>query len=413
MDMVQTTSDPSIDMNTTPIDLVFDEESGVIHSRDNKTNIGADDAGGMTALMGLAINKNYQHGPLRMLFTYDEETTMQGAVQLNPKVLNTKYLLNVDAGPVGSACISSAGVMKALFTKTYSTTAPLKDKLITVSIKGLLGGHSGVDIAKKRMSSNYIVAKILKRLLDENVSFQLSSIEGGEGANIIASRAEFGLVVGNDDLEHAKEIIINEFNTQKEQNSEDTDATLTIEEDNSSNLTCLNAEDVQNFVNFLSELPHGCREMDSQFKDKPAVSSNLGIVSFKDGKLEITIHSRSNLDGRNEELDVRFQEICNKYNVTYTVLSRYFGWEKDKDTSFLDLWNKSYMDTCKIQACNYITHGGLECSRFLEKNPNLKMLSVGMDISEEHAVTEAFYTKSLPVFYACLINFLENTNTLN
>lgn len=323
--MVQTTADPSIDMNTTPIDIVFDEKMNALHSRDNKTNIGADDAEGMAALMGLSINKNYNHGPLRMLFTYDEETSMQGAIELSPEVLNANYLLNIDSGPVGSACISSAGVLKAIFTKCYSTTNQQNEKLITVSIKGLLGGHSGVDIAKKRMSSNYVTAKILKKLLDENVNFKISYIEGGEAANIIANRAEVGIVVENSDLDRAKEIITNEFKDQKAQNPEDKDATLDINDEDSSSVTCLNAEDTQNLVNFFSELPHGCREMDSQFKDKPAVSSNLGIVSLKDGKLEITIHSRSNIDGKNEELDASFQELCKNYNVEYTVASRYLG----------------------------------------------------------------------------------------
>ena len=133
--MVQSTADPSINMNTTPIDIVLNEETKALESRDHKTNIGADDAEGMTALMNFAINKNFKHGPLRLLFTYDEEITMEGAVRLSPEVLNSDYLLNVDGGPVGSACVSSAGVFKAGIAKQYQPATSNLDTKLSVHIK--------------------------------------------------------------------------------------------------------------------------------------------------------------------------------------------------------------------------------------------------------------------------------------
>ena len=229
-DMVHTTADPSIDLATTPIDIVIDEDTGGMHSRDYKTNIGADDAEGMTALMILSTNTKYKHGPLRMLFTYDEETTMQGAIDLSPEVLSPEYLLNVDGGPVGSACISSAGIIKTEFSKNFPKCNQSANTQLDISISGLAGGHSGLDIAKSRTSANKLLADLLKKVTDQNIDIQLTEINGGEAANIIASKANFSILVDSSNVDQVKQIINEEFNAQIQANKDDSYATLNITE---------------------------------------------------------------------------------------------------------------------------------------------------------------------------------------
>lgn len=411
-DMVHTCADPSIDMSKTPVDIVFDEETNCLHSRDNKTNIGADDAEGMTALMALATNKNYSHGPLRMLFTYDEETTMQGAIKVSPEVIDAKYLINIDGGPVGGTEYSSAGIFKVEITDTYQLEASNFEKKLDVNIKDLYGGHSGVDIAKNRMSANVVVIESLKKLIDEGVDFQIINISGGNATNAIPSYANFSLLVKCDDAQKANDLITETFNSQKEGKTEDKNASIEITESNRGDEKALSLAESKNLVELLGDMPHGCRETDKDDSTQPTVSSNLGIIRVENGQLKIVIHSRSNINGKNEELDQQLRETCNKHQATYTVTNSYKPWEKNEDTRINDLYTQSFKNVCDVEPVEYRTHAGLECSRFLEKNPNLNMLCLGMDVANEHMVTECLYTKSIPVFYASLINMLENANQL-
>lgn len=410
--MVHTSADPSIDMNTTPVDIVFDEELNALHSRDYKTNIGADDAEGMVALMALATNKNYSHGPLRMLFTYDEETTMEGAIKVSPEVINAKYLINIDGGPVGGAETSSAGIIKVEITDNYQLEASKLDKKLDVNINGLYGGHSGVDIAKNRMSANVVLIESLKKLISEGVDFQIVNLSGGNATNAIPSYANFTILVKDSDAQKAQDLITEVFNSQKEGKKDDKDANIEIEASNRGDEKALSVAETKNLVELLGDMPHGCRETDKNDKTKPTVSSNLGIIKLENGQLKIVVHSRSNINGKNEELDQQLKETCKKHEATYTVVNWYQPWEKNKDTRINDLYMKSFRNVCDVEPVEYTTHAGLECSRFLEKNPDLNMLCLGMDVANEHMVSECLYTKSMPLFFASLINLLENAHEL-
>ena len=410
--MVQTSADPSIDMSKTPVDIVFDEERNCLHSRDNKTNIGADDAEGMTALMALATNKNYSHGPLRMLFTYDEETTMEGAMKVSPEVVDAKYLINIDGGPVGGAEISSAGIFKVEITDNYQLETSKLDKKLDVNINGLYGGHSGVDIAKNRMSANVVMIEGLKKLIAEGVDFQIVNISGGNATNAIPSYANFTLLVKGSDVQKANDLLTEVFNSQKEGKNDDKDANIEISESNRGDEKALSVAETNNLVELLGDMPHGCRETDKDDSSMPTVSSNLGIINLDNGHLKIVIHSRSNINGKNEELDQQLKDTCKKHEATYTVTNWYQPWEKNKDTRINDLYMKSFRNVCDVEPVEYTTHAGLECSRFLEKNSNLNMLCLGMDVANEHMVTEALYTKSMPLFFASLVNMLENAGEL-
>ena len=411
-DMVHTTNDESIDMNTTPIDVVFDESINGLHSKDYKTNIGADDGEGLVTMMALSTNTNFKHGPLRMLCTYDEEITMEGAMRLSPEVLNANYLLNVDAGPVGSACVSSAGILRVGFNNQYQLAASNKNSILEVELKDLAGGHSGVDIAKNRLCANVCASQILQKLVDENIEFNLINMYGGEGPNIISSKAYFSIAINESDVENAKNIIENEFNSQKNGHNDDKNAYVWFNDKKESNIAALSINDTKTVVKFINELPHGVREMSEVRPDMPAVSSNFGTITLYNGQLKVVVHSRSNKQNANDELDKKFVELSKQYGIAYSVDNKYAAWENSEDKTLSNLFAESFKNTSGIETVDYISHAGLECSRLYEKNPNLKMLSIGMDVADEHMVTETLYTKSMPAFFASFIYFLENANQL-
>lgn len=165
-------------------------------------------------------------------------------------------------------------------------------------------------------------------------------------------------------------------------------------------------------MNFINGLPHGAREMSEVDPEQPAVSSNFGIVTLDNGQFKVVVHSRSNKEKANDELDTKFVELSKEYGIAYSVDNRYAAWENSEDKTLSNLFAESLKNTSGIELVEYISHAGLECSRFYEKNPNLKMLSIGMDVADEHMVTETLYTKSMPPFFASLVYFLENANQL-
>ena len=412
MDMVQTATDKSYDMNKNPIQIVYDEDKAALHSKDNLTNIGADDAEGITALMALATNKNYNHGPLRMLFTYDEETTMQGAIEVSPQAINADYLVNVDSGPVGAACVSSAGVIKIKLTKQFQAAAPSLNTQLDVLIDGLTGGHSGVDIHKDRLNANIMCAQILKKLSDEGIDYQIAKLDGGWAMNIISTACHFVLYVDSANLDKVQEIIDNEFEAIRAGHTEDKDGHISMSTKGPKVQNALCTLDSKTLVDLLLKIPHGLKEMNQKYPDTPAVSSNFGLLYLENGKLSLVDFARSDRDSCSDEFLENFKQLKNEYSAEIETLSRYSAWELSDDTRIVDLFKDSFKKTSNIDAVSYVSHGGLECSRFLEKNPNLKMLSVGMDVADEHMVTETLYTKSIPAFYASMIYFLENANVL-
>ena len=411
-DMVQTTQDPNYNMNNQPIDIVFDEETASYHSRDYKTNIGADDAEGIIAMMNLAINKNYKHGSLRLLFTYDEEVTMQGARELSLDVLNSDYLINIDAGPVGATCVSSAGILKTKLEHQYANTNQLLNTQLNIEISNFCGGHSGLDINKKLLSANVVMNELLKKLIDQDVNFQIESIEGGDKPNAIANISKASIFVDEKESNLVKDILTNEFDEQKKGFDKEKNAIIEISEKKTTATSALSVDDSKKLINMVSEIPHGCRESDNDVDKSPLVSSNFAMISLKNGMLDITIHSRSNINGKNDEVEAQLQQLAKEYGFTYTVENKYEGWEDSADNKLKALWEQSSLNACNIKNKEIKAHGGLEISRFLEKKPDLQMLAIGMDVAEEHMVTETLYTKSMPAFFAILLNFLENANQL-
>lgn len=185
MDMVGTNEDENIDMTNVPINAVLDKDTGEIHSYDYETNIGADDAEGITTMMAIASNKNIKHGPIRLLFTYEEETTQAGAQAVTEDVIDADYLINIDCGPVGVIVESSAGAITVNYDKTYNVAESPNMTELDCHMYYLLGGHSGVDIDKDIIIAKNLVKNMFNDLDNHNIEYQLSYSKAGKAVNAI------------------------------------------------------------------------------------------------------------------------------------------------------------------------------------------------------------------------------------
>lgn len=308
MDMVVTT-DPSytnFDKATTGIDAVYDKEAGMIYSRDRKTSLGADDGQGLGLCLAIAKNDTkFEHGPIRLLFTYDEETTMQGAKTVSADVINADYFINFDNSPCGFAATSAAGVLPIEFTKKYPTAAPTEkgaSQNMTFKVDGLKGGHAGTDIEKGNASASVILTKYLNELKDKKIHFRIVSIDCGQAHNAIPTNMTLTLNVNKKHEEEARQAFEDVCNQIKKECPNDNGLNSEIAITDASGMFP-SQQDSEKIQDILNCLPNGIIEKDEKYKDVVSKSCNVGIIRFGDGQLYVRASYRSS-DNQDME-DVR------------------------------------------------------------------------------------------------------------
>lgn len=406
MDMVCTTKDPSFNMENAEIETVMDPETLAIHSKDYLTNIGADDAEGITTLMSIADNKDVKHGPLRLLFTYEEETTMAGCMKVTSEMLDADYLINVDCGPIGILIDSSCGLHSFDINKTYNTEIN-KDKDITdVNINDLLGGHSGVDIDKPRISAKQFLCDLCKKLIDEKIDFQFASIKAGKAENAIMNSMNFQIATDKSKTAQVRDIIGKLFTEVKEQYPDDVNATISVKLLDDINLPIISVKDSINLYECLNSVDQGALEF--RDKTKTTVSCNMGVIDFNNGKLTASTLFRSNIDERIDEFANKIKDASNKYQFEYKANKKEASWPSKEDNKLGKLFLESYVNVCGFEGTLTNIHAGLECGQFVKVKPEIQMISIGADLDNEHGVKESWYTKSLPTHFASILYVLEN-----
>lgn len=187
MDMVSTFVDdkPTFDPTTQGVDAVCDQDTGVIHSKDYQTNIGADDGVGMAVMLAFAKNaNNFEHPAMRLLFTSDEEVGLVGASKLSEGVLDSDYLINIDGSYIGQICVSSAGTVNGDLDKTFQTSAPAaNDKYVSIELTNLQGGHTADSVTKPIVRATHLGFRCLNELSKNNIPYKLASFVSGTSAN--------------------------------------------------------------------------------------------------------------------------------------------------------------------------------------------------------------------------------------
>lgn len=405
-DMVNTTKDPNYNMENNEIETVMDPETLSIHSKDYLTNIGADDAEGITTLLTLATNKKVNHGPLRLLFTYEEETTMAGCKNVTAEMLDADYLINVDSGPIGMPIDSSCGNYSFDLSKNY-TTSPGKDKVVTeINLNGLLGGHSGVDIHKPRISTKQFLCDLCNKLNEENIQYQFAYIRAGKAENAILNSMTFQIATEKSNADKFRDIVADLFAQTKEKYPDDSDAKVSVKLIEDNNIALISPEDSKNLYECINSVPQGAIEY--RDKNHPTVSCNMGVMDFKDGKLLCTTLFRSNIDERIEEFGNQIKDSSEKYKFEYKMNKSGKSWPSKEDNKLGKLFLEAYENVCGFQGTLTNVHAGLECGEFVQVKPGIQVISIGEDVDNEHGVKETWYTKSIPAHFASILYVLEN-----
>lgn len=406
MDMVpQKTSDSNHNFLTDPINAYIDGEWVTA----DRTTLGADN--GMGVALGLAAieDPSVKHGPIEILVTYDEETGMTGANTLEPGILKGDILMNLDSEQEGELCVGCAGGLDVSAQFKYlKYNTPADYKGLKVTVKGLQGGHSGMDISLYRANANKAVARMILPAI-ELLGVKVVSFTGGSLRNAIPFEAEAELVIPQENLAAVRQMIESEFGRIKAEFKEsDPTATLIVEE-------CAAApKHIQpsvmlRAVKAMLACPSGVIRMSRTMKGLTETSINMAIVRTEKGK--ITIHSlmRSSVNSAKAALANRVRcifELAGADDIQFA--GGYSGWTPKLDTPMNKIMMEQYKKVTGEEMEIMATHGGLECALLGAKYPNWEMVSVGPTIKYPHSPDEKVNIASVARTWEYLKAVLEN-----
>ncbi len=351
-----------------------------------KTTLGADDGMGVALAMELLTAPDLQCGALRGVFTVSEETGLGGAEDIAPEFLQADILFNLDSDVTFT--IGCAGGSRFTAQAELECRAADKShKAVTLKLKNMLGGHSGVDIHRNVGSAAVVTGKLLAEI--SRSGFALSSVLSGTLANAIAREA---VVCGTVPPEHYAEIaaVIERYN--KELNAEletapDTPVTLTMESSASVPDRVLTPEAQADLLAVWNLLPHGVLEKECD--GSTGTSSNLGVVSGSSGSAwQFTLLVRSLYDDRRNAVTAEALELLHKYGFAGAVDSAYTSWEPSRESELLEFACKVYKDVLGKDPERFVVHGGLEPGIFCGMNPDLQMLSFAPATCAVHSPQE-------------------------
>ena len=404
MDMVpQKTPDSTHNFETDPIQTWIDGE----WVKTKGTTLGADNGLGIAANMAVMEDKTLKHGPIEALCTADEETGMYGANDLPTGQMNSDILLNLDTEDEGEMIVGSAGGVDITGTIEYKPVETEEgDKAIKVTIKGLKGGHSGLEINEGRANAN----KQMVRFVREAISLcdaRLAEWHGGNMRNAIPNSCVVVLTVPAENVEATKELV----EDWKEQIVEDyygiEDAIEFFCEDVETPKTEVPADIQDNLIDAIYACHDGVIRMIPTIPTKVETSSNLAIINITDSKAEMLILARSSSESMKDYVTKTVSSAIAMVGMKVITSGDYFGWNPNPNSPMVALMSKIYKDLFNQDPTVQVCHAGLECSVILGKYPGLDIVSFGPTIRSPHTAGERAHIPSVTKFWQFLVKTLE------
>ena len=406
MDMVpQKNKDTQHDFENDPIQTYVDGE----WVRAKGTTLGADNGMGVAAIMAAMEDKTLKHGPLQALITADEETGMYGAFGLKPGTVEGEILLNLDSEEEGELYIGCAGGEDLTATLEYKEeeTDP-EDVALKVTLKGLRGGHSGIQIGWGHANANKLMARFMNQVITYDEAC-LVSWEGGNMRNAIPRECEAVITVPASEVDD-----VLAFVGECEQVWRDEFATI---EDGLS----FTAERVElpkmmvpdeirdNLVDAIFACPNGVERFIPTIPDTVETSSNLAIVEIGNGKAAIKVLTRSSRESMKDYRNTAIESCFSMAGMQVVRSGGYSGWEPDVNSPILHAMKESYKAQFGEIPSVKVIHAGLECGIIGAVVPGLDMISFGPTLQCPHTPEERCLIPSVTKFYEFLIATLENT----
>jgi dipeptidase D len=370
------------------------------------TTLGADNGIGVATIMALLSSKDIAHPPLEALFTIDEETGMTGALELKGGLLSAKYMLNLDTEEDTELTIGCAGGIDVTISGNYNAEN-LNSGYVSykISIKGLTGGHSGMDIHLGRANANKLMNRFLKKASE--LGIRISSIDGGSLRNAIP-RESFAIIAVEDSRLSDLEKLLNNFSVIYKSEYNTTDPNLSVLWEKCDNVTSVLPVEFQNkVIAAIYACPNGIYRMSPDIKDLVQTSNNLARVSIQNGEYKILCLTRSSVDSEKMDEAEAIRSVFSLIGAKIEFGGSYPGWTPNPTSRLVSIMRELYVEIFKTAPHVNACHAGLECGILGTNYPEMEMISFGPNIRGAHSPDEMVQISSVQKFWNYLLEVLK------
>ena len=384
MDMVAVKK-PDADIDMAKDGLRLAVEGDYLYAQD--TSLGGDDGIAVAYALAILDSDEIAHPRLEIIITVDEEVGMDGARELDVSMLKGKRMLNLDSEEEGIILAGCAGGARVDWFLPVVRERK-EGSVYRLSVKGLLGGHSGAEIDKERGNANSLMGRVLYEL-NEVVPVYLTKLEGGLADNAIPREASAVILT-----ETGKERLIEdavkavEAELKQELQTKDPGIGVEIERLADGSGDCISGGDMGKLIYLLFGAPNGVQAMSADIAGLVETSLNMGIVSLKEDKAVIQFSVRSSLESSKRILIRRLENLARMAGAVQEVRGDYPGWAYKKDSPFRDMAVRIFKDMYGKEPEIQAIHAGLECGLLSSKIPDLECISIGPDMKDIHTTEE-------------------------
>ncbi|WP_343607391.1 aminoacyl-histidine dipeptidase [Chryseobacterium oranimense] len=406
LDMVcQKNNDVNFDFETEGIKMEVDGD----WVKAKGTTLGADNGLGVATIMSILESSDIPHPAMEALFTIDEETGMTGALGLKPGQLTGEILLNLDTEEDDEIDIGCAGGVDVTITQNYGTE-DVKGQIVRLEVKGLQGGHSGMDIHKGFGNANIILGRLFySGLTKQNI--QLISVDSGGLRNAIP-REGVAIISVRNAQEFIEEVTVLKKEILEEFASVEPGLQINIENSTTSD-KAISEEDSRKVILTLKALHNGVYRMSPDVKDLVEASNNVARVELKGGELKILNLTRSSVDSSKYSVAEQLKSVAELAGMNVEFSGSYPGWKPKPGSEIVQLMEKIYTEKFGEKPHVVACHAGLECGIIGANYPEMEMVSFGPTIRGAHSPDEKANIPSAQKFWSFTKDILANIPVKN
>ena len=407
IDMVcEKNSDVVFNFETDPIQTYIEDD----WVKAKGTTLGGDNGIGMAMMLALLASDDISHPALECLFTVDEETGLTGAFALEKNFLTGQTLINLDSEDDGEIFVGCAGGIDTTAKLSYTNDkCPEGYFAFSIKVKGLTGGHSGDDINKGRGNANKILNRYLWKI-NKITDLRLSKIDGGNLRNAIPREAQATVCVPYAEKENVR-VLLNHYIAELEIELGDVEPKMQILlESEILPESVIDKKTSNALLNVLYACPHGVKAMSRDMPNMVETSTNLASIKMTENQeIVITTSQRSSVESSKYDIANQVEAVLLLSGATVSHGDGYPGWKPNLKSDVLKIAQESYKTLFHSEPNIRAIHAGLECGLFLEKYPNLDMISIGPQMYGVHSPDERLSISSTQKCWEWLVEILKNS----
>jgi dipeptidase D len=404
LDMVpQKNADKTHDFTTDPIEAYVDGD----WVKARGTTLGADNGIGMASALAILGSDDIQHGPLEVLLTIDEEAGMTGAFGVEPGMLDAEILINTDSEQEGEIYMGCAGGVDAEFTVPVQWQNTASGVIaFDLSLTGLKGGHSGVNIHLGRGNANKLLARFLA---DHATALELAiaGFSGGSLRNAIPREATVSLTVPSAKLAQLQQAVT-EFEALLKFELAAVEPALKLSLTEVPTPTqVLTAATQQTLIHLLNLCPNGVMRMSDEVEGVTETSLNMGVISTKEHSIQVLCLIRSLIDSGRQQVESMLSSLAQLSGTEVKFSGAYPGWKPNPDSPVMAIVRDTYQDIYHKEPVIMVIHAGLECGLFKKPYPDMDMVSIGPTIRFPHGPDEMVNITTVGQYWELLLAVLQ------